>query len=89
MQGKIGCCLNIREDLTIIAQVRVKLGSVKVKSSCARYEGVRGNEGIAAQLLISALSGSEWSASRLGRFLPRGQNPLYALARRLTKCSET
>jgi hypothetical protein len=33
MQGKIGCYLNIREDLTIIAQVRVKVGSVKVKLS--------------------------------------------------------
>jgi hypothetical protein len=25
MKGKIGCDLNIREDLTIIAQVRVKI----------------------------------------------------------------
>jgi hypothetical protein len=31
MKGKIGCDLNAREDPTILAQVRVKLGSVKLK----------------------------------------------------------
>jgi hypothetical protein len=33
MKGKIGYDLNIRENLTIITQLRVKLGSVKVKPS--------------------------------------------------------
>ena len=32
----------------------------------------------------TTLNGSEWPALHLGCFLPRGQNPLYALARRLS-----
>jgi hypothetical protein len=33
--------------------------------------------------LTSALDGGEWSASRPGRGLPRGKDPLYTLDRRL------
>jgi len=35
------------------------------------------------KLLTSALYGSEWSASRLGRFIPAGESPWYPLYRKL------
>jgi hypothetical protein len=35
------------------------------------------------QFLTSALEGSEWSASRPGRFTPQGKSPRYPLDRRL------
>jgi hypothetical protein len=42
-----------------------------------------GGGGIAPQFLVSALDGSEWLASRFGRFIPGEKNPWYPFDRRL------
>jgi len=38
---KLGCDLNITEYLTVITQVKVKLGRVKVKSLCTALRHMR------------------------------------------------
>ena len=118
MKGKIGCGLNITEDLTIIAQVRIKSGRAQMSNRGSWgflliYLGCRLRRHVwcvslahlprlptAAPCVVwytrqrrysstafnLGFNGSEWSASRLGRFIPRGQNPLYALVRRLSRC---
>jgi len=42
MKWKVGCDLNITEDRTMIAQVRIKWRW----SPCARHEGIWGDGGI-------------------------------------------
>jgi hypothetical protein len=50
----------------------------------ARHEGIWGERRYSSSLfLISALDGSDWSASRPGRALPPGKWPRYPLYRRL------
>jgi hypothetical protein len=39
--------------------------------------------GVVLPLLTLVLDGDQWSASRPGRFFPRGDSPLYPLHRRL------
>jgi len=64
MKWRVGCDLNITEDRTVITQVRIKLGKVKVKLPlCTTYEAM---EVQLHSFLTSTLDGGEWSAKCLG-----------------------
>jgi hypothetical protein len=59
---------------------------VKIKSYLTKYHAMKAYEGMEIELhafLTSALEGGEWSASRRGRFTPRGNTSRYPMDRRL------
>jgi hypothetical protein len=62
--------------------LRCTLWLKKFKLSRYRYAAAKGERKSNSSFLTSALDGGEWSASCLGRVLPRGKDPRYPLDRR-------